>query len=219
MESTAQLQITYIRTREAYLHLVYELNRGLPPIDGPPELEAQRTTAMIERIASLCPVNQAEATYAAQAFITDAQATACMRLANDPSIELAMRVRCMAQAAAMTRQSQAATRTLLRLQEAREKRDSNPKSADTVAWVQHIATSHMTDDRVPPEPHDEPEPYEEPVPEEDLRAEVAHYEAIYPERAALIRRHGGVPHNVTFGPPEPHIVEALLAGPTEHLVN
>ena len=34
---------------------------------------------------------------------------------------------------------------------------------------------------------------------------------MYPERAALIRRHGGVPANVSFGPPEEEMVQALLA--------
>jgi hypothetical protein len=37
------------------------------------------------------------------------------------------------------------------------------------------------------------------------------YEAIYPDRAALIRRHGGVPDDVTFGPPDEDMVRALLA--------
>jgi hypothetical protein len=36
-------------------------------------------------------------------------------------------------------------------------------------------------------------------------------QAAYPTRAALIRRHGGVPDNESFGPPEPHIVKGLLA--------
>jgi hypothetical protein len=49
--------------------------------------------------------------------------------------------------------------------------------------------------------------------EADLAADAALYAILYPERAALIRRHGGVPADVTFGPPEEDLVRALLAMP------
>ena len=38
------------------------------------------------------------------------------------------------------------------------------------------------------------------------------YAAIYPERAARIRAHGGLPVRLDFGPPEPEIVDALVSG-------
>jgi hypothetical protein len=34
--------------------------------------------------------------------------------------------------------------------------------------------------------------------------------ALYPERAALIRRLGRVPENASFGPPDPDLVQALI---------
>jgi len=33
-----------------------------------------------------------------------------------------------------------------------------------------------------------------------------------PDRAALIHRHGRVPQDARFGPPEPHLVRALVNG-------
>ena len=50
----------------------------------------------------------------------------------------------------------------------------------------------------------------EPVPDPVAAAE--HYALIYPDRAALIRAHGGLPPRLTFGPPEPAIVAALVNG-------
>ena len=45
--------------------------------------------------------------------------------------------------------------------------------------------------------------------------DVAWYEAVYPERAAAIRAHGGVPPDARFGPPDGAMVRALLAvGPS-----
>src|SRR6185437_8297296 len=38
------------------------------------------------------------------------------------------------------------------------------------------------------------------------------YVALYPQRAALIRRLGGVPDNVQFGPPDEDVVRALVTG-------
>jgi hypothetical protein len=64
-----------------------------------------------------------------------------------------------------------------------------------------------------------PAPTAPPVPTEDAAepvidavAEAEHYALIYPDRAALIRAHGGLPTRLTFGPPEPDIVAALVNG-------
>jgi hypothetical protein len=39
-----------------------------------------------------------------------------------------------------------------------------------------------------------------------------HDPTIYPRRAALIRRLGGLPDNPTFGPPPDHVVRELVHG-------
>ena len=64
-------------------------------------------------------------------------------------------------------------------------------------------------------PEPQPEPAEELQP--DAVAEAEQYAAIYPERAALIRRLGRVPDNVSFGPPDDDIVAALVTASTPTL--
>jgi hypothetical protein len=131
---------------------------------------------------------------------------ACMRLASLPDTDRVMALKCYAQAASMMRHSQAALCTLQRTQAIREKRDADPIKAGTAAWAEHMAAAAMTDALTSPKP--EPAP---PEPDAPDAPGVALYEAIYPDRAALIRRHGGVPADVTFGPPDEDMVRALLA--------
>ena len=51
----------------------------------------------------------------------------------------------------------------------------------------------------------------------DLVAEAELYAAMYPRRAALIRRAGRVPDNVSFGPPDDYLVPVLVHGQTPAL--
>jgi hypothetical protein len=203
----------YIRTREAHSHLVYTLSTSLPPPpDTSPEALHQRNQSAITQVAELCPVNAAEAALAAQYVAGAAHVMACLRLGSLQGTDVVMAMKCYAQAASLMRHSQAALRTLQRTQAVRKKRDADPVTADAAAWAEHIAAASMTNaltalkpEPAPPTP--EPEP-----PEPELDApDVALYEAIYPDRAALIRRHGGVPADVTFGPPDEDMVRALLA--------
>jgi hypothetical protein len=198
----------YIRNRDAHQHLIYTLSTSLPPLqDASPQALHCRNQSAIAQVSGLCPVNAAEAMMAAQYVVTTAQAMECARRANHPDTSMELGVKYTVLAASMVRQSQAALRTLLRAQAVREKRDADPIKAGTAAWAEHIAASAMTEaltaskrEPAPPEPEPEPD-----------APDVALYEAIYPDRAALIRRHGGVPPDVTFGPPDEAMVQALLA--------
>ena len=60
-----------------------------------------------------------------------------------------------------------------------------------------------------------PEPLAEPA--ADPLAEAELYAALYPERAALIRRVGHVPADATFGPPDDDLVQALVSANTPAL--
>ena len=51
-----------------------------------------------------------------------------------------------------------------------------------------------------------------PVEASDALAEAEHYAILYPDRAALIRRLGGLPDDPSFGPPDDELVQALIAG-------
>jgi hypothetical protein len=198
----------YIRTREAHHHLIDTLLATLPPPpDASPEALHCRNQSAIAQVTGLCPVTAAEAALAAQYVAGTAHAMACMRLASLPDTDRVMALKCYAQAASMMRHSQAALRTLQRTQAIREKRDADPIKAGTAAWAEHMAAAAMTDALTSPKPEMAPP---EPEPEPDA-PDVALYEAIYPDRAALIRRHGGVPADVTFGPTDEDMVRALLA--------
>jgi hypothetical protein len=141
---------------------------------------------------------------------------------------LAMALKCTAQAASMMRQSHSAIRSLQQMQAIRIKRDSNETAAAAAALAEHIAASSMTTRLSPPaapEPAEAPpplEPEQPPAPEIAMpkaamrtaeppqRSDAEIYAILHPRRAALIRRHGGVPPDATFGPPDDDLVRALL---------
>lgn len=52
----------------------------------------------------------------------------------------------------------------------------------------------------------------------DAAREAEHYAMIYPDRAALIRADGGLPARVTFGPPGPELVYAIVNGTSPALL-
>ena len=227
----------YLRNREAYQHLVYTLSTSLPPPpDDSPERLRQRDQAAIAQVAALCPANPAEAALAAQSVAANAQAMECLRLAHHPDSDLVMGLKCSAQAASMMRQSHSGLNALRRLQAAREKRDANATTASAAAWTEHAVAASMTDalTSANPEPRAAPaerdtQPaahpnFEHPDGEspnfehpDGERPDVELYEALYPQRAALIRRHGGVPADSTFGPPDEAMVRALIAAPSPAL--
>ena len=221
------------RAALTYRHIYFTLTACLPPPrDDSPEALHERNEAAVAAAASLCPVTAAEAILAAQSVAAAAHATECLRAANDPGMALAMALKCTAQAASMMRQSQSAIRSLQQMQAIRIKRDSNEAAAAAAAMAEHIAASSMTTrltgpmaapEPPPPEPLIEP-PLIEPAPPPEVdqpevrtteaaspdSPDAEMYAVLYPQRAALIRRHGGVPPDVTFGPPDEAMVRALL---------
>ena len=216
MLDTTAPQADSPRTRDGYFFLVDTLSATLPELPNEtPEIRYQHMQAAIATVASLCPVGLAEARLAARYVAADEHANECLREVNQLQDNLSMQLKCRAQSISMARQSESALRTLLRLQALRLQRDAKSESADAAVWAEHIVAQAMTAALTGGTPESEPAA---PSPPEEVEApaaaelsEVQLYEAIYPERAALIRRHGGVPANVSFGPPEQEIVQALLA--------
>ena len=130
-------------------------------------------------------------------------------------------MRCSAQSASMMRQARGAIGTLQRMQDRRRKLEANAAAADRTAWTEHCAAGLMVQELPdappvtlpeppPPPPPPEPELAEPPPPDPVAEAEL--YAAIYPDRAALIRRHGGVPADARFGPPERYVERELAHG-------
>jgi len=119
-------------------------------------------------------------------------------------------MKCRAQAKATMRQQQSSLRLLLRLQVAQKETE-----ADRADWTEHSAISLMAEALSPqaaPETLTEPPPpwQSGPAPAEQLPAplpEAEQYPAIYPHRAALIRRLGRVPDNSSFDPPNNDLIQ------------
>ncbi len=115
---------------DAYYHLVRTLRLTLPPpLTDTPEDLLRRDHAAIARVAALVPANAAEAELAAQFVAASEQWKDCLRLAQAPDIDPEWAAKCRAQAIGMMRQANSVLRLLLRLQEARGKRDADSDRA------------------------------------------------------------------------------------------
>jgi hypothetical protein len=188
--------------------VLHTLRTSLPPPAAGTEgsLEARIETAMAVVVA-YHPADISEALLAAQIVAADAQAMDCLRSAVAPDADAETTRRCRGQAAAMMRLMQSGLRILQRTQAAREKAEAemHPAAMERAGyWFHEVSVPELPAPLVPPE--GSAEPVIDPV------AEAKHYALIYPDRAALIRAHGGLPPRLTFGPPEPDIVAALVNG-------
>ena len=220
-----------------YLHIVDTLRANLPdPSSNNPEHLARQLEAAIAEVGSLAPANAAEAKLAARYVAFSAHADDCLRLARLKASkgDLDWVAKCRAQANSTARQATGQLNLLLRLQKERHKLEKDGQALNRAAWAEHCAIGLMTDalaennspspcgrgagggDRQTATPCDQtpshhPVPTAEPVEHEPPPlTEAQSYAVLYPDRAALIRRLGYVPHDVTFDPPDDDLVQALL---------
>ena len=220
---------------DTYWQLVHTLRLALPPpLSDAPEDRLRRDHAAIARVAALAPANAAEADLAAQSVAASEHSKACLHLAQLPDTTADQAAKCRAQAIALMRLAQGALRLLLRLQQARAKREA--AGAEGAAWMEHCALGLMSEALSQPPPAAEPEVVARtappaqaapPSPEpretataapplaDDLIAAAERYAAAYPERAATIRRTKRLPCDVRyFSPPESALAAALMRGQT-----
>src|SRR6185437_6677417 len=208
--------------RDVFHQAIHTLCRSLPPpaIDTP-EARASLQNAAMAGVASLLPATAEEAELAALYFAAIAQAHESMHSARQFPLEAKLHHQCLAQSANMMRQARGLRSLLTRVQAAREKRDADSAAREKAAWIEHCALGLMANalgrpnaPTAKPAPPSEPAP--EPEPEDRFAAltEVEQYAVLYPDRARLIRQHGGLPPNCTFGPPEPDLVRAIVTGTT-----
>jgi len=174
-----------------------------PPVDTP-EARAERDAVAMDAAAALHPADAFEAKLAAQIVAADAQVADCQRLAVQYRNDLAVTLRCRAQATSAMREMRALLRDYRRMQAERDKalNEMHPAAMERAGYWFREATV--------PEPAPEPAPAEPPAQAELTEAEK--YAVIYPDRAARIRACRGLPARLDFGPPEPEIVEALVSG-------
>ncbi len=182
-----------------------------PPVADTPDLRAKRDEDAMDAVEALHPGDAFEARLAVQIVAMDAHAgdslrSACLAV-NDP-----MEVRrCRAQATSMARQSDAALRSLLRIQAIREKQlaEKHPAAMERAGyWFRET----VLPDPAPPPPAAAQYDVEPERTEADIDAEAELYVVMYPDRAERIRAAGGLPARLDFGAPGPQIVARILKG-------
>ncbi|HME27798.1 MAG TPA: hypothetical protein VKI44_41855, partial [Acetobacteraceae bacterium] len=226
MDTSAEAEppdLALLLPRSTYYQLIHTLRPSLPaPLTGSAEDLAHRDNAAIAHIAAMLPANADEADLAAQCVSASAHARDCQRLAQEyRGGDHTFFLKLHARADSWLRQAHAARRLLQRVQAERREREADPAAADRAAWTEHCAIGLMADalGRAPPAAMAEPPPVPEPpvpepaqaeAPKPDLLAKAELYAAMYPRRAALIRREGRVPDNCSFGPPDDDVVPVLV---------
>src|SRR5271166_5655996 len=170
----------------------------------------------MDAVVALHPDDAFEARLAVRIVAMDAQCAASLHaagLAVDDPMEMR---RCQAWAASTARQSDAALRSLLRIQATREKQleKMHPAAMERAGyWFREVTVAAPAPvPAAPPELAEAPEPWpaEPELTQAQLDVEVELYAAMYPDRVARIRAAGGLPADLDFGPPEPRIVAGLL---------
>jgi hypothetical protein len=157
-------------------------------------------------VPSLLPGNADEAHLAARVAAADAYAMDCLRLAHDCRVAPMLFLKCTAQSVSLMREARGARTQLMRIQAERRKREADNATRDQAAWIEHCAIGLMMQAQPAAEPPTDP------------AAEADLYAVMYPRRAALIRSHGGVPDNVSFGAPADDLARILVTGRTPTLL-
>lgn len=218
----ANLDLSLQLPRDMFHQLILDVCAALPrPLSDDPDALIRRDNAAMADIASFLPANGDEADIAGMIVITTAEARECLRAMrahptdSDPARDLRM------QSERMMRQARGFRSLLLRVQAARRKREADPVERDKAAWNEHCIIGLMAEAlgrdapaaMAPPQPQPQPEAEAKPPPFEQL-SEAEQYAVMYPRRAALIRRLGGLPQPCDFGPPEAALVRAIIATDT-----
>jgi hypothetical protein len=209
-----------------------------PPVIDTPETRADRDDTAMAAVAALHPTDAFEAKLAADIVAADASVMDCHRLAAQHGSDLAATLRCRAQATATMRQMRSLLRDYQRMQAEREKAEAamHPAAMERAGWWFRDASVPLPAEEpesvlgegggtaqgeaARPDAPQQGAARPAAAPPDPVRAQPAfcdlseaeQYAVIYPERAARIRAHGGLPVRLDFGPPEPEIVDALVNG-------
>jgi hypothetical protein len=172
-----------------------------------PENRAARDEAAMIAVAALHPADGFEAKLAAEIVAADAWVMDNHRLAAEFRNDTAVTLRCRAEARCMMREMRSHLRELRRMQAERDKALAamHPAAMERAGyWFKDVSQ---------PEPSAEASPSTEPAePEPTPLNEAESYASVNPDGAARIRAAGGVPADIDFPPPKPHIVAALVNG-------
>ena len=173
-----------------------DLIGNLPdPAQDTPEQRALRDERAITALAHYIPENAAEAELAADIVAAEFHAKDALRGALRFVNDLAAAERCRRQHALMMRTMHSGLRALLRLQAERH------KAEDAMRPAAMLRAGHLHSGTLPPEP-ELPPCQPDAMPRYEDMTEAEQYAVIYPDRAAAIRRHGGMPPEAKYPPPD-----------------
>ena len=191
-----------------------DLIKNLPtPADDTPEQRALRDERAITALAHYIPENAAEAELAADIVAAEFHAKDALRGAVRFFNDLAVAERCRRQHALMMRTMHGGLRALLRMQAERHKaEDANRPAALVRAGHLHSGTLPPEPEPLPCEPAAAPEPQPAAMPRYEDMTEAEQYAVIYPDRAAAIRRHGGMPPGAGYPPPDDAVFREFVTG-------
>ena len=180
-----------------------------PPAEDTPEQRALRDERAITALAHYIPENAAEAELAADIVAAEFRAKDALRCAVRFCNDLATVERCHRQHALMMRTMHGGLRVLLRLQAERRKLEH---ARHPVALLR---AGHLHSGALPPEPEPPPaapEPQPAALPRYEDMTAAEQYAVIYPDRAAAIRRHGGMPPGAKYPPPDEAVLRDIVTG-------
>ena len=109
----------------------------------------------------------------------------------------------------MMRTMHAGLRTLQRMQAERQ------KAEDAMRPAAMLRAGHLHSSTLPPEPDPPPSAPEPPPPTEpnyETMTEAEQYAVLYPDHAAAIRQHSGMPPGAEFPPPDRAITNEIATG-------
>ncbi len=132
--------------REAFREVIRILHGSLPLPDGDaPEDWGRQDRAAMAAVASLRPENAAEGQLAAQFVLAEAWAADCLRLAGERRREMAIALKCKAQALSFMREAKSAWRLLLKAQAERRALEKDPDAASRAEWAEHAVVGMMAE--------------------------------------------------------------------------
>jgi len=191
-----------------------DLIKNLPsPADDTPEQRAVRDERAITALAHYIPENAAEAELAADIVAAEFHAKDALRGALRFVNDLAAAERCRRQHALMMRTMHSGLRTLLRMQAERHKAEDAKRPAALLrAGFLHSGTLPPEPEPQPCPPAAAPEPQPAAMPKYEDMTEAEQYAVIYPNRAAAIRRHRGMPPGAGYPPPDDAVFGEIVTG-------
>ncbi len=173
-----------------------------PPVDTP-EQRAERDEAAMHAVAAIEPADAFEIRLAVEIVVADARAMSCYQRSEQSDVTPADSRRLTAEATGHLRHVRATTLILARRHAKHEKAEAamHPKAMERAGyWFRDVSVPEPEPALPPPEPKRSFEQMDE----------AEQYAVIYPQRAAAIREHRGLPPNCTFGPPDPMLIERIV---------